>query len=311
MTGHLRIKITPFRQTGTFFYLCRMSRSVLFLISACLFFSACEEVPPYIDFTRPEPVTYKPKDTTYVDVSVPVAQHKAVLIEDVTGVRCNNCPRAAQKAMDLIAAKTSDSVVVVALYSGKYNVNFTTPYPGFPVLNSVYSDQVVGSLGVPNALPSGYVDRKKFGTQTVRYNSDLIWGDLVNQQLGGTSPVSIEIDDSLSGRELIVVIRLDYSSAVSASHKYSLFLTESGIVSRQLTTTQTDDNYIHNHVLRHAFGNATGNPVSATLVPGRVYIREHRFIVPADWNIAKCQLVCLVSDAGTEEVVNVREVHVQ
>jgi hypothetical protein len=102
-------------------------------------------------------------------------------------------------------------------------------------------------------------------------------------------------------------MKLEYNKAVSDNHKYSLFITESGIVSKQTTLTTYDDNYVHNHVLRYAFGNAVGNPLNATLVAGRTFEKLLDFEIPADYNIAKCHVVCVVSDATTEEVINVRQ----
>ena len=66
-------------------------------------FSACEEVPPAIDFSEP---VVPSKDSTYTVSTEPPAQHKAVLIEDITGVRCINCPDAALKAKDKINKKS-------------------------------------------------------------------------------------------------------------------------------------------------------------------------------------------------------------
>jgi hypothetical protein len=281
-----------------------MKRLVFIGSFLALAFSSCEEIPPYIDFTKPT----VSKDTNYIASVIPAVQHKAVLIEDVTGVRCNNCPNAAQKASDIVAQKSEDSVVVMALYSGDYNVTFTAPWPGFTNVNSVYSGQVINQLGIPNALPNGYIDRAKYGAQTVRFNAFANWPNLVNQRLRLTTPVNISLEKTLNGRNLTVKMKLEYTKTVSDNHKYSLFITESGIVSKQTTLTSYDDNYVHNHVLRYAFGNAVGNPLNATLVAGRTFEKLLDFEIPTDYKIAKCHVVCVVSDATTEEVINVRQI---
>ena len=80
-----------------------MKQFVWIGLSMALAFTACEEIPPYIDYSVP---VVPKKDTTYIASVIPAAQHKAVIIEDITGVRCNNCPSAAQKAMDIMAQKS-------------------------------------------------------------------------------------------------------------------------------------------------------------------------------------------------------------
>lgn len=284
-----------------------MKYSVLILFISSIVFSACEEVPPFIDFSVP----VKSKDTTYITNVIPAAQHKAVLIEDVTGVRCNNCPQAAAKAVEIINAKTADSVVVIALYSSDYNMTFTAPWPGFTNLNTSVSSQIISVLGSPNGLPSGYVDRSKFGAQNVRYNQFQSWGNYTNERLKISTPVNIGLQKSLSGRKLTVRMKLDYTSTVSGNHKWAIYITESGIVSKQTTLTSYDDNYVHNHVLRASLGSAVGTALNASLIPGRVFEKEMEFEIPANYNIAKCNIVCVISDVATEDVVNVREVHIQ
>jgi hypothetical protein len=103
-------------------------------------------------------------------------------------------------------------------------------------------------------------------------------------------------------------MKLVYNTAVSDNHKYSLFITESGIVSKQTTLTAYDNNYVHNHVLRYAFGNAVGNALNSPLVAGRTFEKLLDFEVPADYNLAKCHVVCVVTDAVTEDVINVRQI---
>lgn len=283
-----------------------MKRLVLYSSILGLLFTACEEVPPFIDFSVP----VKSKDTTYIAPAVPAAQHKAVLIEDITGVRCNNCPQAAQKVKDILTAKTEDSVVAIALYSSDYNYNFTAPWPGFTVLNSSFSSQILSQLGAPQGLPSGYVDRFIFGSQSVRFNPYQSWDNLVNERLKQSTPVNIKLQKSVSGRKVTIKMILEYTETVSGTQKWSLFVTESDIVSKQTTLTATDDNYVHNHVLRAAIGNAVGNALNASLVPGRVFEKELEYELPADFNMSKCHIVCVVSDAATEAVVNVRQIDI-
>lgn len=273
--------------------------STLFIV----LFSACEEVPPHIDFSEP----YKTKDTTYIVSPAPAPQHKAVLIEDITGVRCVNCPQAAAKAKEIVDEKTADSVVVIALYTN-HLPQFTTPWPDFPLLNSSLATNLVDFYGVPSGLPSGYVDRNIFAPQTVRFAAYTTWKNLVNQRLKNTTPVNISISKSLSGRMLTVDLRIQYNAPASGTHKYALYITESGISSKQTGAT---DNYIHNHALRYAFGNPLGNPLDATLVAGRTFDKQLEYDIPVGLNIDNCGLVCVITDASTGEVINVREVHVK
>src|SRR6478735_751917 len=74
-------------------------KTILTAISCVLLLCviACKEEPPYINY-EPEYITF---ETTYVDVNVPVPQPREVLIEDISGVKCVNCPDAAEVVRDL------------------------------------------------------------------------------------------------------------------------------------------------------------------------------------------------------------------
>ncbi len=285
-----------------------MKKLLLFIPITALLFSSCEEVPPAINFSVP---IIPLKDSMYIATTVPVAQHKAVLIDDITGVRCNNCPDAAKKAMDIVAQKSHDSVVVIALYANIPSLsNFTTPYSGEKNLVYEGAGQIIESLGKPSGLPSGYINRKIFPGKTERPIDKNEWINFVNEGLKGKTPVNIKLSKELKGRNLKVEINLAYNSAPTNanSHKYAIYLIEDGIVGRQLTKTVEEPNYVHNHVLRYAFGLAMGNPLQGPYVAGKTYVKQFEYEVPAEFDLTHCHLICAVMDGTTEEVLNIREI---
>jgi hypothetical protein len=282
-----------------------MKKIVFLSAIVALLLSGCEETPPQIDFSIP---IIPLKDSTYID-PVPSPQHKMVMIEDITGVRCINCPDAALKAKDILAQKSSDSVVVMAIYPTEIMDNFTRPYDGVPQLSNPIAKQIVEALGTPQGLPNGYVDRAKYSGKSdlvVNYSE---WINYVNQRLRVKTPVNIDIKKEISNRNLKVEIKLQYNTnAVSgANHKYAIYIIEDGIVSTQYTQSGNNPNYVHNHALRYAFGLTMGNPLTQTTVPGRTYVKQFEYEMPADYVINNCHVVCVVLDAD-QSVVNVREI---
>lgn len=288
-----------------------MERLFLGLVFFIVVLSGCDEVPPFIDFSEPG----KSKDTTYIVSNIPPAQHKAVLIEDITGVRCVNCPSAALKIKEIIADKTEDSVIAIALYPWPKNTNglfsLTAPYPGFPQLANDTSSNIVESLDIPTGLPSGYVDRYIFAPQIVRYNAVGNWSNLVNSRLRVTTPVNITMTKTLSGRKVNINIKLQYTQARPGNHKFALYLTEDKIISKQASTTGQIDNYVHNHALRSTLDLPMGRLLNAQLVPGRTFDKYYEYELPLTYVLQNCHLVAVVIDASTNEVINVRKIALQ
>lgn len=287
-----------------------MKNVLLFVPVVAICLTACVEVPPAIDFSEP---VVPLKDSTYIASPVPAPQHKAVVIEDVTGVRCVNCPDAAMKANDIVNLKSEDSVVVIAQYPIELLNNFTYPWPGVPQLANEISKQIVEALGIPQGLPTGYVDRKKFPGKTQRDIGYQEWINYVNQRLKEKTPVNIHLSKIVKDRNLKVEMKLQYNSAVSAtsSHRYAIYLLEDNIVSTQLENTGENHNYVHNHVLRQSIGLAMGTPLTGPYDAGKTYVKQFEYEIPAEYVIANCHLVCVVLDAtnNSEEVINVRAIH--
>lgn len=284
-----------------------MKRFVFATLTAfVLFLFSCDEIPPNIDFSVP----YKTQDTTYIVSSAPVPQHKAVLIEDITGVRCVNCPEAAAEAVKIVANKTEDSVVVMALYTSQMNT-LTLPWPGYPKLTNDISTEIVDILGVPGDLPKGYVDRKIFAPLTERFVQYKSWGLYVDQRLKLSTPVNIGMSSAVTGRNINVNLKFQYTADVTGNHKYALYIVEDDVVSKQTGGKPTPETYVHKHILRYAFGNSVGNPLNASLVVGRTFEKILSYDLPADYNIDNCRLICVISDVSSNEVINVREIHVK
>ncbi|MBC7426063.1 MAG: Omp28-related outer membrane protein [Bacteroidia bacterium] len=282
------------------------------IISLCLLaFIGCKEVPPEIDFTEP---VIGLLDSTYITSSIPVAQHKAILLEDITGVRCINCPDAAIKAHDILLAKSEDSVVVLALYPlPPLLETFTTPYDGVPKLGLETSRLIVDGLGAPSGLPNGYVDRTFFSGSSTRPINISSWASNINKQLRLSTPVNIELKRTYDAgtRELTVIATITYTSAPPANQKLNLVLSESNIVSKQLTSSGVNPAYVHNHALRYSFTPALGAAFSTPLVAGRVFVKEFKYILPADFVAVNCNIACFITEVGSDNVVNVRQIPVK
>ncbi len=87
------------------------------IILIVLIFSACKEQGPFIDFT-PKKVKL-PGDTDYFNTNLPIPQLHNILLEDITGVKCPNCPNA-----HVVAKNISDAnpgrIVIAALHPSSF-----------------------------------------------------------------------------------------------------------------------------------------------------------------------------------------------
>jgi hypothetical protein len=285
----------------TFFTFVVMKFRLLYLLFGVLLWVGCKEENPGILFTDPiQPL----KDTTYVISPAPSSVYKKVLLEDLTGVRCVNCPQAAEKAAEL-KLKFKDSLVVIGLYL-KAMPQFTFPWTDVD-LRTDDAEVIASAVGTPSSLPAGFVDRVKFGNQASLLINQ--WEPYI-QQRRGISPVTISLSyENVDLNELVFYTKLTYTQDRSnAQHKLALYITENNILGKQSSIGGSIEDYLHQHVLRGSVTLPLGNILNAPLVAGRVFEQDIPFTWNTKWDQNNAYLVAVVINAQDESVVQVEEI---
>lgn len=238
---------------------------------------------------------------------------RKVLLEDCTGFRCNNCPSAAQIALDL-KNTYGDRLVVV----GVHMVNsFAEPLPG-----TNYTTDFRTPAGTAyedefdiNALPIGLVNRKPYNgsIRVSRYS----WSTAVAGMIDQEADLDLWIDtltfdagsNIISGSVKAVLL-----NPLNAPHNLTLYLTEDHVIDWQMNN-QADppdvENYDHRHVLRGALNSAWGEPfVDASAQVGDTLQLEFSEQLPDNvLEVDHCSVVAYVySSVGNADQYEVKQV---
>lgn len=272
-------------------------KKIIYTLSLAFLLFSCEEKGPLIIL---EPTQVALVDTTYLIENLPTAQSKAVLLEEITGVKCTNCPSGHQKVAELYAAHPA-RFIAMAIHT-----NFLgAPYTGDVDLRTEAGEQMAATLGPINGKPSAFVDRKNFSTNPTRdiINPDL-WPQFVNQQLALNTPVNLLLEKvSLNNNTRILRYRITLIyTDLAQTHSLGFAITENNIQASQLSSGTVITNYIHKHVLRSYLTPFIGVPLTETLESGRVIIKEFEFEIPLSWNIDNLELVAFVRQSNDEIV---------
>jgi len=291
-----------------------------FIIIILIFIFGCKEVPPFIDYSIKG---IGLRDTTYMNVTVPPANNTVIFMEDLTGVRCNNCPKAALKIKEISVANP-ENVVAVAAYPWALKT-LMDPYPGSEVLNTNEADDIFKNIYLsPSGIPGGGVNRKVFNGTSINTSISQWSGnaDIIKVQ---ESPVVIAREllkyDSISKKARIrvkVVFTKNYTEALNIS----VFLIESKILSKQLLPDLAgtiDDKYEHNHVLRKAVTSYNGIPLkidaatTGNYLSGRTFEKDFEVILNERWKWNNCGFVILVNrfDDNSKEVLQASELNLK
>jgi len=259
----------------------------------------CEEEPPVIKFKQ-KPLL----DTTYYGAA-PSQQIKKVWLADVTGVRCNNCPRAAELAKKF-HEDNPGRIEIIALYPNAGVL--TWAWEGYDTLNSSDADQIIGET--PGSLPKGMIDKVVYNGSVLV--DELAWGSVINQQLQKTTPINLGIntswiDDEDKGR---IEIKAVANTAFNKPVLWIIGILEDKIIGAQSDSRVgggLDDDYEHNHVLRSVVGSAYGDTIAQKMdVPGYTVERHYFIDRKQNWNADNLSVMVWVIDAETKEILQTR-----
>lgn len=287
----------------------KIASIALAFIVAALFYTSCEEVGPDIDLggsTRSAELV----DTTYIATTVETPEVKKVLVLDFTGVKCKNCPLG-NEAVDDMLQNNPDEVVAMAMYSEF----LCAPYDGDPDLRNEYAQSVQDMLSPFFGKPSAAIDQVQFsGAQGIMDPVVNKWAGFLNQRLGNSTPVNLAIETEYvpTTREVKVRVTIHYTGNNSGENRLTVALTESGIIASQLLPNDdVDANYEHNHMLREMLTRFNGEVLDSSLVPGRVYIKEFKHMIPENMIPENMHVVAYVHGfGGTFEVFQAEEAEV-
>lgn len=264
----------------------------LLLISAFALFSACD--------------TIADDEYLLIDDSTPAYQgtgHR-VLLEEFTGVKCNNCPAAAAEAKRLQTIFGKENLILLSIHAG----NLATTDADHPEAFNTSEGTELFNFFQLFGVPVGFVNRVDHSNGGIIKPSDT-WRTLVPAQLEQQPVAEINlVEDSFNNgtRELTVngtINVLDTVNGLPANTYLSMFLAEDGIISPQTMGDKTvNPTYEHNHVLRGSFNGTYGAPID--LSSGSANFSES-ITLTNEMNKANCMAIAFVYDRDTYEILQV------
>ena len=225
-----------------------------------------------------------------------------VLLEDYTGVKCNNCPEAGELALQL-QQQNEGHLVVLGVHP---KTELQNPAGGFPDFRTDDGNEWNNFFNIA-AYPSGLVDRTGVLGQAE-------WTTAVNNAIGNDAPVRLiiktEYDDAT--RELKLSIHSKFLQNVESNDvRLTVCMMEDNIVGAQVMPTGVNPNYTHRHVFRGTADGQTWGRVldveAESITAGRNFITNMKFNVSDDYNADEFYIVAFISDNSTKQVLMTAE----
>lgn len=283
--------------------------SLFILISTILFITySCKEVDVLVKSTAQTTLI----DSTFIASTVEATTPKVIIIEEFTGVRCINCSVGHSTAASIKTANPN-RVITIAHHS----TFLDPPYPfSYHNLTSTKSEAISQFLGPVNAKPTAAIDRKLFIGESSKILDLAKWSNKTNEQIALTSPVNIHLESvyNTADTSTLLTFTAHFTQAVSDPLKFTIMLNETDIVTAQLMTTgSVDTNYVHEHVMRDIVTDNEGNSLgTATITPGRVFIKQYKVKLNQEWDMDKVSVVAFIHKTGASyEILQGAEIPVK
>lgn len=248
----------------------------------------------------------------YSEAPAIIETKRKVLLEDYTGHKCPNCPKAAKEAELIKDSLFKDQVVVMALH---VSTTFASPSPGlfyydFRTTEGTDYDNTF-QISV-SGLPGGMVNRIGYPTtQKMNYTS---WADSVAEQLKKPAEADIEITNTYDSitRTVTASVKSKFLTAKSGTYNLCVMYVEDSIIQPQVTPTSGIDTfYVHMNALRGSFNGSLGEVIALDPEENYVKIKTYSTPLKTDAVAKNCRVVAFIYNEDTKEVIQADEKHIQ
>ena len=228
---------------------------------------------------------------------------KNILLEDYTGVRCNNCPVAGELALQL-QEQYGHRVIVLSVHAGF----LSQPIGGYPNFMTPEGTEWYSQFGF-DSNPIGTVNRKLNGGSYGYQSSE--WGEAIAEtfQEGSAAFImvpSVKYDETT--RNLEVEISSKAMVELPDAYNLTVCIMEDSIVGRQLTHAGNVEDYIHRHVFRTTMNGTWGEEINTTAIaPGEELSYVYAKKLDKAFNEDQCYIVAYISNRDTKEILQVTE----
>lgn len=238
------------------------------------------------------------------------ADAQKVLLEDLTGFRCTNCPQAHDIGENLKNIY-GDQLIILAVHG---SAQFSTPNaPGSAMYTTdfrteasvTYFNELYSQVG----LPSGGVNRISYdGSRAVAPSA---WGEKIAPLVEQTAKANLDVvinDYDENTRTVDFDVPMAITSDLGAGSYYMIaHMVEDSIYDWQLDNGVNVENYLHRHTLRDNVNGTWGELVFENGASGQENTLSYQYTIDPAWKQEHCEIVAYLYHGDTREVIQVNK----
>ena len=220
------------------------------------------------------------------------------VIEQFTSTYCTYCPLGIN--MLKILTSSRDDIAWIGIHG---NMNGTDP------MRTLQCDSIMSYEGA-DSYPSGSFDRSTGWDSDETIITGLGYYEQYHNEIAqeisafldyiaeAPSFATVNINSTIDAdtREAVITVNgeltPDFDMMMGADSKLTVYITEDGVISRQLNMGTWVNNYEHNGVLRKALNSIKGNDLNRE---GNTYENVFTITIPSSWKLDNLNVVAFIS----------------
>ena len=223
---------------------------------------------------------------------------KKVLIEDFTGQRCVNCPKATEMIAKLHDT-FGDNIVAVGIYGGPFGKSTTGKF--YPLTTE--TGEYYNVKNNVTEQPYGAFNRQYY---LADYQQ---WENIVAELISMQTVINMECENTYdeASRQLTINVKAKGLDNVEGAY-LQVWLTEDNIVNTQyMPDGKPNKDYVHNHVFRTSVNDRDGEPI--TITKDGTTEKTYTTKLDSEWKAEDMDVVAFVfTKDGVQQVVKTRVV---
>lgn len=233
-----------------------------------------------------------------------------ILLEDLTGFRCNNCPDAHNTAKNL-ANIYGDQLIVVNIHG---SAQFSTPNgagsPSFTTdFRTTEAIEYYNNFFETPPLPNGSINRKMFDNSRLVPHAQ--WAQRIAELIDETPTVRIDVNinnyDNAT-RTVDVDIDMEITQELEPGEYFMVaYLVEDSIYDWQVHGVNHIENYLHQHVLRDNLNGTWGSLAFSSGAAGQQKTTSFQYSLNEAWKEQHCEIVAYLYQADSREILQVNK----
>lgn len=238
------------------------------------------------------------------------AGNRRVLVEELTGVACTNCPDGARYLAQLQDAYGKENLIVVSIHAGSFSTPLGVSQYDFRLQEA---NDLAAYIGSTIGYPTAAIDRQAFPNYNTPFVPRSLWPGGITEHLAETIGLAVlpVLDYDPATRQLGIRVTVVSEEAFTDDLRLTVVITQDSIVDAQIDNGALIQDYVHRHVLRDVVSKTDGDALAA-FSPGGSQQKDYTVTLPANWVDAHLSVVAYVHHTGTPDrnVLQVAEKHV-